>query len=163
WAGLQRAGRFRFAARRGGGGWPGVWLRKSFSRDSVIRGKFAPRSQDGARALGKARSRAQNEMNMTPANMIRQILAIILAVVAILPPSARAATRGLPPQQGILNFGKINDSLYRGAQPDALGITNLSRLGIKTIVNLRMPNSDWNGELATGSANGILCTNINFH
>jgi hypothetical protein len=34
-----------------------------------------------------------------------------------------ARERGLPPQQGIANFGKINDSLFRGAQPDAFGIT----------------------------------------
>src|SRR5690242_7120098 len=25
--------------------------------------------------------------------------------------------RGVPPQEGIVNFGKINDNLYRGAQP----------------------------------------------
>ena len=48
-----------------------------------------------------------------------------------------ARERGLPPQNGIANFGKVNERLFRGAQPDAVGITNLARLGIKSIINLR--------------------------
>jgi hypothetical protein len=32
-----------------------------------------------------------------------------------------AGERGVPPQQGIANFGKVNDGLYRGAQPEAAG------------------------------------------
>ena len=33
----------------------------------------------------------------------------------------RGRERGLPPSDGIGNFGKVNDRLYRGAQPDAAG------------------------------------------
>ena len=54
----------------------------------------------------------------------------------------------MPPSEGITNFGKINDSLYRGAQPDAAGIKNLARLGIKSIINLRMTNEVWKAEAA---------------
>lgn len=43
---------------------------------------------------------------------------------------------------GVPNFYKINDSLYRGAQPDKKGIENLKKIGIKTIINLRSFNSD---------------------
>ena len=71
-----------------------------------------------------------------------------------------ASQRGLPPQEGILNFGKINDSLYRGAQPDAAGIQNLKHLGIKTIINLRMSGDVWKSEEAEASASGILYTNL---
>ena len=71
-----------------------------------------------------------------------------------------AGQRGLPPQEGILNFGKINESLYRGAQPDAEGIQNLKRLGIKTIINLRMTGDVWKGEEAEARASGILYTNL---
>jgi len=71
-----------------------------------------------------------------------------------------AGYRGLPPSEGILNFGKINDSLYRGAQPDAAGIQNLKRLGIKTIINLRMTGDVWKAEEAEARAGGILYTNL---
>lgn len=43
---------------------------------------------------------------------------------------------------GVPNLYKINDSLYRSAQPTAEGMTNLVALGIKTVVNLRDFHSD---------------------
>jgi protein tyrosine/serine phosphatase len=73
---------------------------------------------------------------------------------------AGAGERGLPPSEGIVNFGKVNDSLYRGAQPDALGIRRLKKLGIKTIINLRMTNDVWKAEEAEANANGITYTNV---
>ena len=48
-----------------------------------------------------------------------------------------ASERGLPAQEGIPNFGRIDQTNYRGAQPDAAAIKNLHRLGIKTIIDLR--------------------------
>jgi protein tyrosine/serine phosphatase len=71
-----------------------------------------------------------------------------------------AVGRGLPAQQGILNFGKVNDLLFRGAQPDALGLTNLAKLGVKTIINLRMANDVWKPEESLARAQGILYTNV---
>jgi protein tyrosine/serine phosphatase len=38
---------------------------------------------------------------------------------------------------GVPNSGKINDRLYRGAQPRDPGLLELKKLGITTIVNLR--------------------------
>lgn len=38
---------------------------------------------------------------------------------------------------GIHNAGKINDVLYRGAQPKEAGLTELKKLGVTTIVDLR--------------------------
>lgn len=43
---------------------------------------------------------------------------------------------------GVANFAKISDALYRGAQPTAAGMAELKKLGIKTVVNLRMMHSD---------------------
>ena len=43
---------------------------------------------------------------------------------------------------GVPNLHKINDSLYRSAQPTAEGMTNLVSLGINTVVNLRDNHSD---------------------
>ncbi|MBL4890133.1 MAG: dual specificity protein phosphatase family protein [Candidatus Lindowbacteria bacterium] len=43
---------------------------------------------------------------------------------------------------GIDNLHKVNDSLYRGAQPTEEGFRQLKKMGIKTIVNLRGFHSD---------------------
>jgi protein tyrosine phosphatase (PTP) superfamily phosphohydrolase (DUF442 family) len=50
--------------------------------------------------------------------------------------------------------------LFRGAQPYAAGITNLARLGVKSIINLRMANESWKAEAAEAQANGITYTNV---
>jgi tyrosine-protein phosphatase SIW14 len=87
-----------------------------------------------------------------------RFLFLILALLA--QPGCSASERGVPAQYAILNFGKINDSLYRGAQPDAAGITNLQRLGIKTIIDLRMPAEVTKDEATLARANGITWTNV---
>ncbi len=68
--------------------------------------------------------------------------------------------RGLPPNEGIPNFGQVNERLYRGAQPDELGIRNLKRLGVKLIINLRMPKEALKVEQDQAAANGIIYTNV---
>jgi protein tyrosine phosphatase (PTP) superfamily phosphohydrolase (DUF442 family) len=73
---------------------------------------------------------------------------------------ASARDRGVPPSEGIVNFGKVNDRLYRGAQPDAAGIRNLKKLGIKSILNLRLTSDVWRAEEAEATANGLTYTNV---
>jgi protein tyrosine/serine phosphatase len=86
-------------------------------------------------------------------------VALILLIVTILDV---AHGRGLPAQEGIHNFGQIGDSLYRGAQPDEPGILSLQRLGVKTIVDLRMTHDAWKKEASLALAHGILYTNVPF-
>jgi protein tyrosine phosphatase (PTP) superfamily phosphohydrolase (DUF442 family) len=43
---------------------------------------------------------------------------------------------------GLNNLHKVNDGLYRGAQPTADGIKELEKLGVKTIICLRDNHSD---------------------
>ena len=43
---------------------------------------------------------------------------------------------------GVPNFHKVSDELYRGGQPSAEGMRELKRLGIRTVVNLRSFHSD---------------------
>ena len=74
-----------------------------------------------------------------------------------------AADRGVPAQHGILNFGKISDGLFRGAQPDAAGIRNLESLGIRKIIDLRMPKQVWKPEETEAHTHGILYTNFPMH
>ena len=73
-----------------------------------------------------------------------------------------AGERGLPPQEGIVNFGKVSETLYRGAQPNELGIQNLKRLGVKLIINLRMPDDCWKPEDTAAKDCGITITNMPF-
>jgi len=89
-----------------------------------------------------------------PAGVAVGLILLILTVASL------AGGRGLPPRQGIGNFGEINATLYRGAQPDETGILNLKQLGVKTIVNLRMTDDAWTQEAALAQANGITYTNI---
>ncbi len=84
------------------------------------------------------------------------ILSLVLLGLAI------AGDRGLPASEGILNFGKVNDHLYRGAEPHASGVKNLKRLGVLTIIDLRMPGEISPEEETEARADGITYTNIPF-
>jgi len=44
--------------------------------------------------------------------------------------------------QGVGNFYKITDYLYRSEQPTEEGMKNLKKMGIKTVINLRAFHSD---------------------
>ena len=53
--------------------------------------------------------------------------------------------------RGVPNPGKINDALYRGAQPNQQGLDELKKLGITTIVDLRAedkPKAEWEKQQA---------------
>ncbi len=65
-----------------------------------------------------------------------------------------------PARTDIENFGRVNERLYRGAQPDQMGMETLARMGIKTIINLRMPDDVWPTEEAKARAMGITYTNV---
>ena len=70
----------------------------------------------------------------------------VLAMIALLPlvgrtadpvktrPAAWAVKLDRP---GLPNLNKVNDNLYRAAQPKAEGIQELEKLGVKTVLNLR--------------------------
>jgi protein tyrosine phosphatase (PTP) superfamily phosphohydrolase (DUF442 family) len=82
----------------------------------------------------------------------------VLAVLASA--LCQAEDRGVPASHGIANFGRINDRLYRGAQPDAAGLASLKKLGVTTILCLRMPNELWAPEKAEAASNGMTFINI---
>ena len=44
-----------------------------------------------------------------------------------------------PVVEGVGNFQKVDDHVYRGAQPTPQGFSNLNKLGIKVVVDLREP------------------------
>lgn len=44
--------------------------------------------------------------------------------------------------EGLPNLHKVSDTLYRCAQPSAVGLQNAKKLGIETVVSLRAFHSD---------------------
>ena len=90
----------------------------------------------------------------------RRVFWVIGMVTVAVAAAALAGGRGLPAQDGVGNFGRINEALYRGAQPDLVAMQTLKRLGVKTIINLRMPGDIWEKEAAEADANGIAYTNV---
>ena len=84
-------------------------------------------------------------------------LSLLLGVVLCAPffPGCNSGVRGLPASEGIANFGRVSPALWRGAQPDESGLAHLQRLGVRTIINLRMPSDTWREEEATARAHGI--------
>src|ERR1700758_4864973 len=71
-----------------------------------------------------------------------------------------AGSRGVPASEGITNFGKVSDVLYRGAQPDDAAIEHLKALGIKTIISLRTTAENSGNEQARALACGLVYTNV---
>jgi protein tyrosine/serine phosphatase len=67
-----------------------------------------------------------------------------------------SGVRGVPASEDIANFGRVSPALLRGAQPDERGIANLQRLGVRTIINLRMPGDTWREEEAAARSHGIV-------
>jgi tyrosine-protein phosphatase SIW14 len=41
------------------------------------------------------------------------------------------------PLAGVENFYKVDDQVYRGAQPSATGFASLAKLGVRTVIDLR--------------------------
>jgi protein tyrosine phosphatase (PTP) superfamily phosphohydrolase (DUF442 family) len=67
----------------------------------------------------------------------RLSLFTMAAALALAGATALGARQGKVSGIPVENFGKVNDNYYRGSQPDAEGLAQLKRLGIKTIVDLR--------------------------
>ena len=87
-------------------------------------------------------------------------LALLLATLVL---AVGCASRGLPPLHGITNFGRVNGTLYRGAQPDEAALVQLQQLGVKSVVNLRGPGSASVAEEMQARQHGIIYTNVSLH
>ncbi len=76
---------------------------------------------------------------------MRRSLSVTLLATLLLLPSLVAAAGKRETAHGragatIKNFGKVNDHLYRGGQPEGDDYRQLHALGVKTIVDLRSDN-----------------------
>ena len=81
-------------------------------------------------------------------NCARAFTAVLVTLLGI--GSSAAAQNPL----GIENFGKVNNTYYRGAQPEAAGYASLAAMGVKTIINLTSHDAD-PGEQAMVTRNGM--------
>ena len=61
---------------------------------------------------------------------------------------------------GVGNFHKVNDHIFRGAQPSVQGFQNLSKLGVKTIIDLREADGRSLAEKKAVEAAGMRYVNI---
>lgn len=61
---------------------------------------------------------------------------------------------------GVGNFHKVNDSVYRGAQPSDQGFHELAQLGVKTVIDLRGPEHSMADEQRAVEANGMRYVSI---
>jgi protein tyrosine/serine phosphatase len=88
--------------------------------------------------------------------MIKKIPPFLL-IILIIGSAALADVPNRPSQwavpiqlSGVPNLHKIDDNLFRSAQPTRQGMKNLKKLGIKTIINLRAFHSDTDGLRGAG-------------
>lgn len=64
---------------------------------------------------------------------------------------------------GVPNFHKVNDGLYRGGQPSRQGFASLAKLGIKTVLDLRIPEGQSNGEKKIVESLGMRYIHLPLH
>ena len=88
---------------------------------------------------------------MTAQTFTKSRLLLALAVLS-LPAFAQPA--------GVPNFHKVDDQVYRGAQPSTEGFQNLARLGVKTVVDLREADQRSVAEKKVVEATGMRYVNI---
>jgi tyrosine-protein phosphatase SIW14 len=55
-----------------------------------------------------------------------------------------------PDAPGLPNFHRVDENIYRGAQPRGEGFTSLAKLGIKTVIDLRGEHSEENAVQSAG-------------
>lgn len=65
-----------------------------------------------------------------------------------------------PPADDLGNFGKVDDTLWRGARPTEKGLMQLKSQGVKTLVNFENDKKAVESEAAWCKANGIAFVSI---
>src|ERR1019366_8567503 len=68
---------------------------------------------------------------------MHRVAPLILVACAAVSMPVWAADTTAP---GVPKFHRVNERIYRGAQPDGEGWDSLAKLGVKTVIDLRPPN-----------------------
>jgi tyrosine-protein phosphatase SIW14 len=77
-----------------------------------------------------------------------------LALVLVLPAFAGSSV------PGIENFYKLDDHVYRGAQPSGTGFRYLAQVGVRTVIDLRAADARSRAEEQVVTATGLKYINI---
>jgi len=88
--------------------------------------------------------------------MVKLLVALLfMAQVSWAGESGRPENWAVPIElQGVDNLHKVNENLYRSGQPTGAGMKNLKeKIGIKTVINLRVIHSDSDEVRGTGLLN----------
>ena len=91
-------------------------------------------------------------MQTTPARSASYAAALVVSIALAL------RQRPAPPIK-IDNFGRVDATLYRGAQPQGQDYADLKALGVKTVINLTSDDADPN-ERAMTEARGMTYVQI---
>jgi tyrosine-protein phosphatase SIW14 len=86
---------------------------------------------------------------------MKNVAGLLLAVLVV-----GCEIQGIAAEGSLVNFGKVNDSLYRGGQPYAAGMKLLQEMGVKSVINLRMTNDQWQAEAAVAASCSMTYTNF---
>ncbi len=76
---------------------------------------------------------------MNPQHFFRSRHLAALIVTTALASAGLAAPSVAPFPKGVGNFQRVDEHVFRGAQPTHEGFTNLSKLGIQMVIDLREP------------------------
>lgn len=84
----------------------------------------------------------------------------IASLILVLVLSGCMTQRGFPPEHQIVNFDRVDDHTYRGAQPTLNGLQYLHSIGVKSVVCLRMANDVMPAEQDTSEQLGMTFTSL---
>jgi len=87
-------------------------------------------------------------------------LSAFFTSVLVFTPTVFAQSQQAPQAAGVPNFHQLNDIVYRGAQPSPQGFQSLSKLGVKTIIDLRETGGRAIAEKKVVEAAGMKYINI---
>lgn len=82
---------------------------------------------------------------------MRSTTSLLLGIATLLI-SAGSSEAAAPEVPGIPNFHQVTDRIFRGGQPETGSWTHLSKLGVKTVLDLRRP-----GEHSTAAESVAVC------
>lgn len=88
---------------------------------------------------------------------------LFLALVLFFGAGCASVPRGVPPTDGIPNFGEVDARLYRSAQPTPAALESLVKRGVRTIINLRRPGDIDSAEEVFARAQGIEYHSVPLH
>ena len=91
--------------------------------------------------------------------LARRVSFVLLAVSFA---SVAAAQESGPRYAEIPNFRRVNEHIYRGAQPAKGGMQKLAALGVKTVINLRDDDERARAEEGDAKAAGLRYFNVPF-